>query len=212
MNGILGFAALLRDQLTGSPEREMASKIFQSSKRLMKTLGSLMDLTQLEAGVSDLDFRESEVAELCAQAAAAYRSDADRKGVSLEFVERDPVFAAVDREKFKQALGCLIDNAIKYTEEGGVVVELVKHEDDGQWRCKVIDTGVGIEEEKMPYVFEAFRQSSEGSNRRFEGLGVGLTIAKRLTELMGGSIKIHSEPGAGVAATMTFPLVREKVG
>ncbi|MBD3410679.1 MAG: PAS domain S-box protein [Ignavibacteriales bacterium] len=212
MNGILGFAALLRDQLTVSPEREMATKIFQSSKRLMKTLGSLMDLTQLETGVSELIYHESEVAELCSQTAAAYRSEADRKGVSIEFVEREPVVASVDREKFKQALGCLIDNAIKYTEEGGVVVELDKNEGDGQWRCKVIDTGVGIEEEKMPYIFEAFRQSSEGSNRRFEGLGVGLTIAKRLTELMGGSIKIHSEPGAGVAATMAFPLVREKVG
>ncbi len=212
--GILGYAELLKDDLNNPEHSEMAERIYYSGNRLMETLNSLLDLSRIEANHMDLQLSPVNVTTLVENRVTLFKAAAIKKGLELKFEsDGEKVFALLDDKIFEQILNNLINNAIKYTEEGGVTVSVKNFKADDENYIKVIvkDTGIGIPKESLSTIFEEFRQVSEGFNRQFEGTGLGLTITKKFVELLGGSIDVQSKLGAGSEFTITFPSLGEKV-
>ncbi len=143
-----------------------------------------------------------------------YKTAAEKKGLAFEASSaREDIEIAADKNLFEAAFNHIMGNAVKYTEEGNIRVEVdIEPSPERNWTViKVSDTGVGISKEKLPVIFDPFRQASEGMSRKFEGAGLGLTIVKRFIELMKGSITADSEPGKGSTFIIKLPYVqREK--
>ncbi len=206
LTSILGFSSLLADEMRDTEHLEYIQLIQQSGQRLMETLNSVLDLAQLESrgraihlGVFDLNIQAEEIARLL-------RPLAVQAGLYLEVNCHQPeALAEVDQACLHRILNNLIGNAVKFTEEGGVTVEV--DADGEQVYLKVIDTGIGMEDDFLPRMFDEFRQESGGLTRSYEGSGLGLTITRRLVDLMGGTITVNSVKGIGSTFTVAFAQV-----
>ena len=139
------------------------------------------------------------------EALAPLRPLAEAKGLTVALTGT-PAFAFADRKALHRIVTNLVDNAVKFTDEGGVTVGV--NAEGGAVRVRVVDTGVGISPEFLPHLFDEFKQESEGYARTHEGNGLGLAITRRLVELMGGGIRAESTPGAGSAFTVTLRRVQ----
>ncbi len=200
---IVGAAQVLQDELD-EVQGELADIIDHNGRRLMDTLNTMIDLSQLEAEGIEAHPR---VLDLTAEAEAMadeHRATAEDKDLFLRVQGPNrPALVWQDRACLHRVLENLISNAIKFTEMGGIVVEI--NVDGGAVVARLIDTGVGINEEYMPRLFEAFDQESVGLSRDFEGVGVGLAVTKRLLRQMGGVLSVDSQKGEGSIFTIAFP-------
>jgi PAS domain S-box-containing protein len=208
LNGILGFAALLRDRLTGD-DQGMIEIIQHSGKRLMLTLNSIMELAEIEADQTQLHPELTDLGALATRYLGKNGQLFEKKELNmLQTIDRG-VFARIDPRLFESIMFHLLDNAVKYTDSGSVSVEIRAEKDalSEYAVLKVRDTGIGISEQQMEFIFEAFRQGNEGLSRSHEGAGLGLTLCRSFTQLMGGNISADSTVGAGSTFTVRFPLV-----
>jgi PAS domain S-box-containing protein len=202
LTAILGFADTLVEEVSGEKE-DFAKLIRDGGKRLSDTLNSVLDLARLEANESNLDLDAVPVREAVEDTVALFQSMAERKGLTLTAeVEDDPV-ARVDRNALRRILSNLLSNAVKFTDEGSVRVRGWAAEEEVYLAVK--DTGIGISEEFQDALFDDFTQESTGRDRDYEGTGLGLTITDRLTNLMGGEIRVESEKGEGSVFTVQLP-------
>jgi CheY-like chemotaxis protein len=209
MNGILGFTSILAKELKDERLRGMVENMNQSAKRLLETLNLLLDLSTIESNRVELALERVDVAAATRSVVDAHRAEAERKSLAIDLrLPEDPVFVKGDERMLRVALGNLVSNAIKFTEKGTVGVEAARRKDGDKTtaRVSVSDTGVGVEPAKRALIFDAFRQASEGKNRSFEGIGLGLTISRRFLELMGGAISFESELGEGSTFHIDAPL------
>lgn len=205
LTGILGFAEILSEEL-GPEHREFAERIVTSGMRLQETLNSILDLAQLEGGSLELDTVRLDIVKETKTSTDRYATVADKKGLTLEVnTPAERIESNLDRSSLRRIVKSLVDNAIKFTDEGGVTVDITA--DDSRVHIAVRDTGIGISETFLPHVFSDFRQESVGHARSYEGSGLGLAITKRLVELMGGSITLESHQGEGSIFTVSFPRV-----
>jgi len=203
LTGILGYAELLEYEV-GPDQQPLVGAVLRGGRRLMDTLNSVLDLAQLESGSYQLDLRPVEVRTESAEALEALRPLADKKGLRLELVNRPAAaWCSADRNALCRVFNNLIGNAIKFTDAGHVVVDVTS--DAANVRIRVADTGPGIPAEFIPHLFDEFRQASDGHDRQHEGNGLGLTITKRLIELMGGTIEVTSHLGAGSVFEVCLP-------
>jgi PAS domain S-box-containing protein len=210
MQGILGFARLLASGSRDEVQREMAGNILASGRRLMSTLDSILLLSELEAGTLAPRLPVQRADELVESTARAFAGDAGAKGLEYRVVCRvRTMYAALDPDLFRRALGYLVENAIKFTPTGSVVIELKSVLADGTESIgiSVTDTGIGIAHHHQGVIFEAFRQASAGMTRDYEGAGLGLTLAGRIVKAMGGVLTVESDEGKGSSFTMVFPCV-----
>ncbi len=200
---ILGFTSMLRRGLQERYHR-FIHIIERSGRRLLLMLDTLMDLAQLEADTLELEPESCNVLDVVQSTAMHYVSLAESKNLTFE-IDLPPVAASarLDPDRFERAMRHLIDNAIKFTDEGGVTITATSTDD--AVLIQVRDTGVGIEQAFMPHVFEAFAQESEGLSRTHQGSGIGLHVAERLIERMGGQITVESEKGRGSVFTVMVP-------
>lgn len=210
LSGILGFAQILMSEIKDPSLSDMTKDIFNSGRRLMDTLNGVLNLSQLETMDLSLSIEVKNLPDLLEQLKEKYFSNAMER--SLEFkveIIRKQLYAAVDEKLLFQALDCLIQNALKFTSKGSVTViaDALLDKKDKFALIKVHDTGVGIEEDNHKTIFEAFRQVSEGYNRDYEGIGLGLTLAQKIISLMNGSISVESAPSKGSTFTISLPLV-----
>ena len=211
LTAIIGFSAILSEE--GSPEqRELVDLIEQSGKRLLNTLNAVLDLSMLEAGSLTLDNEWFDVVEAVQKKMAAFQPFAREKGIGLDIVSpasRIPTY--LDRMCLDRILTHLIDNAIKFTREGRVAV--VISAEAGRVSIRVEDTGVGIRQEFQPYLFDDFMQESTGLDRSHQGVGLGLTVTKRMVTLMGGELSVESTKGQGSVFEITFvqPLLNKGI-
>ena len=208
--GILGFAELLKEKLKEKQTTEMADRIFTSANRLMDTLNLVLDLSRIEAKKVDINLKPNRIPELVESQIQLFEAVAERKNLFLETKINDQnLFAKVDEQIFRQIINNLVNNALKYTYTGGVVVSVDSIEENSQpyIMISVKDSGIGIPEESLGLIFQEFRQVSEGFNRHFEGTGLGLTITKNFVEMMNGHIKVKSTVGSGSTFTVLFPLL-----
>ncbi|HET6566781.1 MAG TPA: ATP-binding protein [Rhodothermales bacterium] len=204
ITAILGFSSVLKDEVSGDLH-EFLDIIEENGKRLLHTVNSLLDLARLKAGAVDLHYEQVNVAEQAAEVIRLLSPLAQRKRLWLELDSPDRLICAVlDSQSFERILYNLIGNAIKFTEEGGITIRIGA--DDEAVSVQVIDTGIGIDAEFLPHLFEEFRQGSSGLSRSHEGSGLGLAITAKLVNLLGGAIGVESQRNAGSVFTITFPV------
>jgi signal transduction histidine kinase len=203
ITAILGFAQILYEEVDGD-HREFVELIVQGGERLRDTLTSVLDLARLEAGGFAINRVDLDVVDLSRSVVRLFKSLAQQKGLYLEMKASQPVImASLDRGAMERILTNFTSNAIKFTSEGGVTINI--ESDAKQLRIQIQDTGIGISEEFMPHLFEEFKQESQGLDRSHEGTGLGLSITKRLSELMNGHIEVESQKGVGTTFTVVLP-------
>ncbi len=209
MNGVIGFANLLVETPLNSEQREFAKTICSSSESLLAIINDILDLSKIESGKMDLDRAPVNVREIVEDIGELMLPRAEAKGIELaiSFDSAIPSAIETDAGRFRQILLNLVGNAIKFTEQGHVLIEVVSEEVSGSQllRIGVRDTGIGIPRDKHPLLFQKFSQVDGSSTRKFGGTGLGLAISKQLVELLGGEIGVESAPGHGSHFWFTHP-------
>jgi len=213
MNGVLGMVGLLLDgDLTGA-QRANAIAIRDSGEALLAILNDLLDFSKIEAGKMTLeqyDFGPAGVVESVVELLAP-RAVAKNIEVAVLIEPGVPRALRGDAGRLRQILMNLVGNAVKFTETGGVVVEMKLLESTASHdvlRFDVVDTGIGIDEAVVGTLFDEFKQADASTTRRFGGTGLGLAISRRLCRMMGGDIHIESQVGSGSRFWFTVPLTR----
>ncbi len=205
MNAIIGFSQLLQRQKLSDSQLDMVGRIFNNGKNLLALINDILDLSKIEAGRLDLKLEKISLAALLNVTIAELRSLSEQKQIQLVInsqLTNDIIIN--DRTRLRQVLVNLLSNALKFTDKGSVTVETKQVGDD---RITVIvrDTGIGIEPENIPYIFEEFRQIDQSMTRRHAGTGLGLAITKWLVQMMGGHITVTSQLGKGSAFRIDLP-------
>ncbi len=203
LTAIIGAAEILTMETEGTA-LEFAQMLFQGGQRLLDTLNSVLDLARLESEQQAVLLQPIRLDERAHQTVEMLRSLADRKGITLDVLADVPgATVLADAAAVDRILTNLIGNAIKFTDRGGVRVEIGAQ--GGYVALTVRDTGIGMSEAFLPQVFDDFKQESDGLARSHEGSGLGLAITQRLVDLMGGTIAVESEKGVGSAFTVRLP-------
>ncbi len=212
LNAILGFTGTLLMGLPGplNSDQEKQLRTVQSSGRhLLSLINDLLDLARIEAGKLELNIEEVECRDLLEEVVVGLRPLADDKAIGLEVTNgAEGVHVHSDRRSLSQILINLTNNAIKFTDEGGVRLALTREDDDGTpiVRFSVIDTGKGIQDQDQQQLFAAFEQIGGPSGRPYEGTGLGLYICQTLAAQLGASIDFESEYGEGSTFTLEVPV------
>jgi signal transduction histidine kinase len=207
LNAILGYAELLEMELDGTlteGQRQQVERIRVGGRHLLDLTNDVLDLTRADALKLELDLRPVDVAAVVEDVAALLERQAEAKGIVLDISECESRLPHVqaDLQRLRQVLTNIVGNAIKFTDEGSVRVRCLPPAEDGMVKIEVIDTGIGIEADVLPLVFEEFYQVRNDLTRRHGGSGLGLAISQRLARLMGGDITTSSTLGEGSTFTI----------
>lgn len=206
LNSILGFSQMLYHNHPDPAVKEIVQKIHASGERLLKTLESIMLVAQLDSGLQP-EPDNWELSQALARVFLEYQSVAQEKGLLYLLENEDDLWVYTDEKLLSICVKELIDNAVKFTREGGVTLRLkaIQSTTGPMARIEVRDTGIGIHPSKHELIFKEFRQASEGMSRSFEGLGLGLSIVRRLVHLLGGTLTFESSPGYGTVFYLDLP-------
>jgi signal transduction histidine kinase len=213
LNAIIGFADIMRNELKGplgNPEyKKYAADIAESSEHLLQIINDLLDISKIESGKLDLREENLDLARAYNTCVTILRERAQQGGVTLlcEALPRD-IYLRADARMIKQILINLVANAVKFTPPKGRVTLGAKRETDGSVTMSISDTGIGIAAEDIDRVLEPFIQADNDLARHYEGTGLGLPLAKALTELHDGRLEIESSPGTGTTVTVNLPAER----
>ncbi|MEA3455571.1 MAG: ATP-binding protein [Campylobacterota bacterium] len=215
LNGIVGFTSLLRSSHLDSEQEEFVQIIEKSSENLISVINDILDISKIESENIDIEEISFDPIVEFESGIESYGAKASEKNIDLGFYI-DPALSnnlKGDPTKIKQILVNLISNAVKFTPNGGnidiAIEKLVGFKGETAVRFSVKDSGIGISPAKKEKIFEAFSQADINTTRKFGGTGLGLTISKRLTELMGGNLDLESEEGKG--STFFFTLNLEEI-
>ncbi|MCA9906918.1 MAG: hypothetical protein KC547_23845, partial [Anaerolineae bacterium] len=211
LNAVIGLTQLALDTELNPQQTDYLQKVFKSSKTLAVLLNDILDYSKIEAGRLDMEEVDFQLDEVLRNVAGLLAIRAEEKGVELIFDidPETPVELNGDPLRLEQVLNNLVGNAIKFTEQGAVHVQAAPAQNaSGQLLLHfcVRDTGIGMTEEQRSRLFQAFTQGDASTTRKFGGTGLGLTICKRLVELMHGEISAESVAGYGSVFQFTIPL------
>jgi signal transduction histidine kinase len=199
LNGILGFLSIIQDDdLTGSERDEYTSIFKQSADRLMNTINNIVEISQIQAGQMNLTISETYIKRLIVELFDQFKTDAKNQGLEFNINNHLPNNIAcifTDRIKLKTILSNLIGNAFKFTKAGSIEFGIRQKGDYLEFSIK--DSGIGFPENKIKFIFERFMQADVSKSREYEGLGLGLSIAKAYVKMLGGKIWAKSEEGKG---------------
>ncbi len=210
LSGILGFSELLLEEIENKEQKNMINAISLNGHRLLETLNKILHISKLESEKINVKLDEVDVVEFINKSIPGFEKNLVAKKLFLKFTPKhDNLIINVDKEFFTTIFENLISNAIKFTNNGGVLVNCYGKLKEGNETVviEVSDTGIGISPTNIKMIFEEFRQVSEGLSRSYEGTGLGLTIAKKYTELLGGKISVESTLGAGSTFRLEFPRI-----
>ncbi|MDB5152418.1 MAG: response regulator [Mucilaginibacter sp.] len=210
MNGVLGMATLLNETELNSEQREYSQTILHSGEALLNVINDILDFSKIESGKMELDTHDFDLRKCVEEVMDLFSGKAAEIGVDLiYYMEPDlPVGLYGDGMRLRQVLINLLGNAMKFTHRGEILLSVtmaraLNNKGIGI-SFEVRDTGIGIPEEKLPQLFEAFSQLDSSTTRKYGGSGLGLAICKRLVTLMGGHIEVKSRQGKGTAFTFTI--------
>jgi two-component system, sensor histidine kinase and response regulator len=217
MNGVIGMTGLLLDTDLLEEQREYAETVRSSGENLLTIINDILDFSKIEAGRMDIETIDFDLRLAVEETVALHAERAHSKRLELaSLIEYDvPIALRGDPGRIRQVLVNLLGNAVKFTEEGDVILRLglVEESDDAAVVCfEVKDTGIGMTQEQQALLFEAFSQADASTTRHYGGTGLGLAICKQLVELMGGEIGVESTPGEGSTFFFTLPLEKQPEG
>jgi len=211
MNGIVGMTSLLLDTKITSEQHNYLETLRISADNLMSIINDILDFSKIEADKLILDDSSFELRKCIEESLDIYAVKAIEKGIDLLYMLQPeaPPFLIGDMKRIRQVLGNLINNAIKFTDEGEIFISVEKQSQTKDY-CELLfsvkDSGIGIQKEKLSLIFEAFTQGETFVSRRYGGTGLGLAIARHLVGLMGGKIWAESSPGKGATFYFTAKL------
>lgn len=207
LTGLIGFAQILGRTVKGSPAEDQARIIYNSGRRLLGLLDNMLELSRADAGKLAVEPRPYALATVVTSVTTLMGPHAAEKGVGLSVAVPDTLFVLSDARRDEQVLLNVIGNAIRYSDTGTVSVWATACDEGGKRWVEVVvaDAGIGISPEFLPYVFDEFRQERADDNRRHEGSGLGLALAKRFVERVGGAIAIASAKGQGTTVRIKLP-------
>lgn len=210
LNAILGMAEILRGTDLKPDQTNYLGILDRAGKNLLTLLGDILDLTQIESGKMTLEEQPVDLGELTRDAIETHAQNARKKGLKLtsRIVPGMPERFKGDPQRLRQVLFNLLGNAVKFTQRGEVSLKASRPEPQ-TLLFSVSDSGIGIPEEKREAIFEPFSQADASSTRKFGGVGLGLTLCKRLVDAMGGEIRLESQPGEGSVFHVLIPYTEE---
>ncbi|MCH8941361.1 MAG: PAS domain S-box protein, partial [Bacteroidetes bacterium] len=204
--GILGFTEILEEDIKDPELNKIASLINENGKRLLKTLNLILNLSKIESESVEIELTEFDVIKEVPRSVLLFEKSALKKNIFIKVKSNvDDLIIHSDVRIFYEILNNLINNAVKYTEEGGITVYVDITKDYKYAEIKVVDTGIGIPKDKREIIWEEFRQVSEGASRIYEGTGLGLTITNKYIKKLKGKITLESELGKGSTFTVLIP-------
>ncbi len=209
MNAIIGFTELLKRGYVQNRQESLRylDIISASGKSLLDLINDILDLSKVEAGKMEIEKIRFEPFKLLDETLQILRVKADEKGIDLEFRALTPIPQTIETDptRLRQIIINLVGNAIKFTDEGRVTVEARLTDDKTPLlRLDIVDTGIGMDRDRLARIFDPFTQADQSTTRKFGGTGLGLTISKMFAEALGGDIKVDSEPGKGSRFSVTI--------
>lgn len=206
MNAIIGFSeVLLHDNQLPPVQQQHVKTVHNAARSLLGLLNDILDTAKLEKGAVQLENQPFSLFDLCQQLLDVFRLEALQKGLHLNFdYQLEQHYYRGDALRLRQVLTNLLGNAIKFTLEGQVDLQVCQAPEGICIRLR--DTGIGIDPQRIQLIFEPFAQADASMSRRFGGTGLGTTIARQLVELMGGNISVESQPGVGSCFSLQLPL------
>ncbi len=212
LNGIIGMTeVVLRDMDEDDQNRARIRIANEAGQSLLVIVNDLLDMAKIERNETKIVHTETDLRALFRSVAALWEKAAEDKRVRLLVdLKSCPAAASIDEKHVRQITNNLLNNALKFTEEGSVTLSV--REQGEQLVVTVADTGIGIEEKDQARVFGMFEQAQNGANRRYGGTGLGLAICRRLAKLMDGDVELVSAPGRGSTFTLTLPLIDKGAG
>jgi signal transduction histidine kinase len=208
INGILGLSQIIELEATSDSIKEYVRLQKQSGERLLSTVGSILELSRLEAEQNNLTLKIVDINSIVGEVVQTLHQLAENKHIDLIFLPSEKSLASLsDDTLLYQVVTNIVGNAIKFTLRGKVEVRVGKFEEDTKYLfIDIEDTGIGISDEFKPRVFNPFEQESSGRSRIHEGTGLGLSISKRYIELLGGEIRLTSQKGIGSLFRILLPI------
>ena len=224
LNAILGLTEGLQEQIFGvtNERQNQALKTVRSSgNHLLELINDILDLSKIESGHVELDYSPTDIVSLCTESLTFIKEQALKKNIQLKTkLPNTSPLLLIDERRIRQVLINLLDNAIKFTPDGGCVtlaatlgspifIPNQTNSKPSTIKISVIDTGIGIVPEDVPQLFQPFIQIDSALNRQYSGTGLGLALAKRIVKLHGGEIQVTSQVGAGSCFSITLPCIGE---
>jgi len=221
MNGIIGMTSLLKDTFLNPQQKDYVGTIATSSNNLLSILNDILDYSRVEAGKLDLEIKTFEVRGLLAEVTALFENGAKEKGLKLAYHlgKEVPRFIRTDPNRLRQVLVNLVNNALKFTTEGSIDILVwlsdanrinFEHGEICEINFAVKDTGIGIPKDAQESIFESFQQVDNSVSRKFDGVGLGLAISRKLVHLMHGDIHVESKEGLGSTFKFTIQGIIDK--
>lgn len=215
MNGVLGFIQLLKETNLLEEQAEFVNHAQKSSEILLDIINDILDFSKIEADKLQIDNISFDIRSIVEDVNVIGTLNAENKDVEVSSLICSDIPQKIygDPGRVKQILNNLVSNAIKFTHEGEVIIyvkQISGDADNTVLSFEVKDSGIGIEEDKLSLIFEAFTQSDTSMTRKFGGTGLGLAISKKLVDMMGGQINVESKIGEGSTFTFTIPFKKDK--
>jgi signal transduction histidine kinase len=213
LNAVIGYSQILLEDAEDEGDSESIAdlnKIHAAGQHLLKLVNEVLDLSKIEAGKMELDLDEADLAALLAEIVEAATAAAAKNGNAMSCrLGPDLGTALCDASKFRNMTGQLVDNAIKFTQNGRIeiVAERKLNGPDDNLVVQIIDTGIGIAADQITNLFEKFTVADDSSTSKYGGTGLGLALSQKLCRLMGGEISVESEVGRGSRFTIRMPLL-----
>jgi signal transduction histidine kinase len=206
---VVGFVYLLLNQVIGKlseEQQKVLETVYRNSEELLELIDNVLWMTSLNAGEATATIEKFDGRDVVKETAKRYEKAILEKGLKLNVQLPDGDLSIVsDRAKIERVFQNVFNNAVKFTSEGEVTVKAQLTADRKRVEFEITDTGTGIEESKIDSIFEPFHQADNSTQRAYSGLGLGLTVARRMTELVGGKLEVSSKRQVGTRVTMSFP-------
>ncbi len=217
MNAIIGMAELLSETTLTPIQKEYVDIFRRSGDHLLTVINDILDLSKVDSGILQLDEIDFDLGDLMENTLKLLAIRAHEKGLQMAYhiAPEVPTFLSGDPDRLRQVITNVVGNAIKFTEHGDILLQIKSDGSPGEdpscrLQFAISDTGIGIAPDKLSAVFESFVQGDSSITRKYGGTGLGLTISKKIVELMGGSISVTSDLGKGSRFCIVIPFVKPK--
>lgn len=206
---VVGFVYLLLNQVIGrltDEQQKVLETVYRNSEELLELIDNVLWMTSLNAGDANATLEKFDPRDIINDTVKRHEKAIREKNlkIDIQISDRD-VSLISDRAKVERIFQNVFNNAVKFTNEGEIKIKVEPRSDKPGVDFEIIDTGIGIEESKLDSIFEPFHQTDSSTQRAYSGLGLGLTVARRMADLIGGTVSVNSKPGVGTRVMMRFP-------